>query len=541
MTAVAPLAFEQIYTTPLALVDESPTNTRRTWGNLDELAASFKEVGILQPLVGRSKGDRFELIFGHRRFRAAKLAQLEAVPLIVRNLNDAQALEAQTIENLQRIDLHPLEEAEAFEQLHALGWSADEMGAKIGRSRAYVFGRMKLLELAPDAREAFYAGRLTASVAQLLARVPASLQPQALKEIEEEALEYDDEAYAATSRPKKGDATPMADPLSARAASRLLRNKYMLELAHAPFDRGDAELVPAAGACKDCPKRSGNQRELFADVASLDVCTDPVCFGQKKAAAAQGLIDKLTRKGVTLVEAKESKSYGGVQPPAGYVRLDERCYEGSVHGKTYGKTYGEIANGKRVAQKLEGRERVVMLDEKNKPVELLKKSVLAAAGVDTSKPSRTPGYQPPSPEEEARRTMKADAEVLADRTAIEALVARVEADGLPDALVRILIDHNWELREIAARRGWKVRTGHNASYDQDLAKLKGNALLGMLVELAMERGGDRLEAACAWMKFDHKAVTAKALAELKEKAKETPAPGAAAKKTAKKKGKKAKR
>lgn len=140
-----------------------------------------------------------------------------------------------------------------------------------------------------------------------------------------------------------------------------------------------------------------------------------------------------------------------------------------------------------------------------------------------------------------RRTwgkMKADAEVLADRTAIEALVGRVEADGLPDALVRILIDHNWGLREIAARRGWKVRAGHNARYDAELAKLKGHELLGVLVELAMERGGDRLAAACAWMKFDHKAVTAKALAELKKRAADPQAaPTAAAKKTAKKKGK----
>src|SRR5690349_6962745 len=185
MTTAPALENEQIHSIPIEQLKESPTNTRRTWGNLDELAASFKDVGILQPLAARRLHGHFELVFGHRRFRAAAKAHLETVPVIVRTMSDAQAKEAQAIENLQRQDLHPLEEAEGLEQLHALGWSAEDMAAKIGKSRAYVFERMKLLELCKPLRKAFYEDAFGASIALYLARLPTEkLQLEAYKAIQ---------------------------------------------------------------------------------------------------------------------------------------------------------------------------------------------------------------------------------------------------------------------------------------------------------------------------------------------------------------------
>lgn len=122
MTAAA-IVQEQIQAIPLDLIEESPFNHRRRWGNIEELAQSFRDAGVLQPIVLRPKGSRFELVFGHRRTRAGKLADVGTMPSIVRDMSDDQVKEAQAIENIQREDPHPMDEAEGFEQLRA---AADE-------------------------------------------------------------------------------------------------------------------------------------------------------------------------------------------------------------------------------------------------------------------------------------------------------------------------------------------------------------------------------------------------------------------------------
>jgi ParB/RepB/Spo0J family partition protein len=128
----------------------------------------------LQPLLARPLGDGgFELVFGHRRLRAAKLAGVASAPVMVRQLDDKEVLEEQIIENAQRDDIHPLEEAEGYERLHEQhGYSVDEIAAKVGKSRAFVYARMKLRALCPAAMEAFYGGKLTAATALYVARIP---------------------------------------------------------------------------------------------------------------------------------------------------------------------------------------------------------------------------------------------------------------------------------------------------------------------------------------------------------------------------------
>src|SRR6185437_5234070 len=123
---------------PLEKLHESPLNRRRSWGNLEELAATIRSVGILQDLVARPHPTRpgeFEVIFGHRRLRAAKLAKIADAPVKVRDLDDGQVVELQALENLQRADLHPLEEAESFEILQQKQHlSADDLAVKVGKS-----------------------------------------------------------------------------------------------------------------------------------------------------------------------------------------------------------------------------------------------------------------------------------------------------------------------------------------------------------------------------------------------------------------------
>lgn len=176
---------QQVQQVALSKLAESPTNPRQLFGDLSGLVESIREHGVLQPLVARHVGEQLELVFGHRRFRAAKEAGLKTVPVIVRELGDVEVLEQQLIENLQREDVHPLEVASAYSRLHSRGLKAEQIAARVGVSRSEVFSSMKLLDLTEAPRKAFLAGRLEAASALQLARVQGErLQTAALAEIE---------------------------------------------------------------------------------------------------------------------------------------------------------------------------------------------------------------------------------------------------------------------------------------------------------------------------------------------------------------------
>jgi ParB/RepB/Spo0J family partition protein len=143
----------QTNTVPLAKITPSTTNPRKSFpkDKLDELTDSVKRLGVLQPILLRplNGGGTYELVAGERRYRASKAAGLTDIPATVRELTDAEVLEIQVIENLQRSDPHELEEAEGYERCssaHPSGekYTVDEIAAKVGKSRSYVFGRLKL-------------------------------------------------------------------------------------------------------------------------------------------------------------------------------------------------------------------------------------------------------------------------------------------------------------------------------------------------------------------------------------------------------------
>jgi ParB/RepB/Spo0J family partition protein len=139
----------QTNTVPLAKITPSTTNPRKSFpkDKLDELTDSVKRLGVLQPILLRplNGGGTYELVAGERRYRASKAAGLTDIPATVRELTDAEVLEIQVVENLQRSDLHELEEAEGYEKLlkcaHPSGekYTVDEIAAKVGKSRSYVF------------------------------------------------------------------------------------------------------------------------------------------------------------------------------------------------------------------------------------------------------------------------------------------------------------------------------------------------------------------------------------------------------------------
>lgn len=301
---------------PLGTIVASTTNPRKTFHpeRMAELAESIKATGVHTPVLVRplpasrvqdtadmSPRPTFELVTGERRFRASQMAGRPSIPAMVRALTDDQVLEIQIIENLQRDDLHPLEEAEGYERLMqekdktGNPYTADTLGAEVGKSRTYIYNRLKLLALCDEAREAFYKGDLDASTAQLVARIPVKkLQLEALENITETAW-----------RPT--DTSVIGDKISFRKAREIVQEKFMLDLAKAPFDIKASALLAKAGSCTECPKRTGNQPELFDDVSSADVCTDTVCFGMKKAAHVLAIQKQAEAKGDKFILAKDSK------------------------------------------------------------------------------------------------------------------------------------------------------------------------------------------------------------------------------------------
>lgn len=170
-------------TIPLTDISPSKSNPRKHFDakRLEELAESIKEKGVLQPVLVRPNGQGYELVAGERRYRAAKMAGLQELPAVIRQLDDTEVVECQTIENLQREDVHPLEEAAGYHQLMKLGkYDASRIAAKVGRSVKYVYDRMKLLELTKEAQDLFWDGKIQAGHAILLARLSPSQQQAVL-------------------------------------------------------------------------------------------------------------------------------------------------------------------------------------------------------------------------------------------------------------------------------------------------------------------------------------------------------------------------
>ena len=170
---------------PITALAESATNPRKRFDatSLEELAASFKTQGILAPLLVRElEESKYEVVAGARRLRAAKLAELEKLPVRVVKLTDAEAIEAQCVENLQREDIHPLEEALGFKSLLELGepaYTIATIASRAGKSEAYVYGRVRLADLIPPVAEGFLKDQITIGHALLIAKLPASQQQEA--------------------------------------------------------------------------------------------------------------------------------------------------------------------------------------------------------------------------------------------------------------------------------------------------------------------------------------------------------------------------
>lgn len=337
--------------------------------SMKELADSILEKGILQPLIVRphpEKKGRYEICAGCRRHKAAGIAKLPQAPCIVKELTDAEAREIRAIENVQRVNIHEMEEALNYQDLLDLReektnkplHDVASIAGKIGKSEAYVYARIKLLRMPDCAQEAFLNGKLNASVALLLCRIPEA------KQAYKASLEVLDRCGSGiTPEREKRAIDPEFEPMSFRDAKRHIQQKYMRRLKGSKFDQEDETLVPVVyemqppasttpikltgkavddfkareaqrngangsawrgerlcgGKCSDCPFRTGNMKKLAPDLiamaaeghgegGSADVCTNTDCYNRKEKAHEKREADKFKAKGQQLLTESKTRN-----------------------------------------------------------------------------------------------------------------------------------------------------------------------------------------------------------------------------------------
>ena len=242
---------------PLAAIKPGRFNPRRNFSQaqLDELAASIRERGLVQPLVVRpslSDAESFEIVAGERRWRAAQLANLHTVPVIVRELSDQEAVELAIIENVQREDLNAIEEGESYKLLmDGHGYTQEDLAKVIGKSRSHLANTLRLLKLPHRVQEMLRSGQLSAGHARALIGRPDA-EALALRIVTEGLTVRDIEALTQEKNPKpKRSKSKDADT---RAA--------------------EAELAQALGLGVEIRRGKGEKGELRIRYTTLDQLED---------------------------------------------------------------------------------------------------------------------------------------------------------------------------------------------------------------------------------------------------------------------------
>ena len=172
---------------PIEKISPNPDQPRRDFPaqDMDDLAASIKEKGVIQPLIVREKSDGYEIVAGERRWRAAQMAKLHELPVIIRDYTDIEVLEIAIIENIQRADLNPVEEAAGYQQLmDKFGHTQEKLAAALGKSRSHIANLMRLLQLPKEVLDLLKDGKLTAGHARALITTenPVVLARQVVKQ-----------------------------------------------------------------------------------------------------------------------------------------------------------------------------------------------------------------------------------------------------------------------------------------------------------------------------------------------------------------------
>ena len=296
---------------PLAKIELGPNpRTNMDQGELAELATSIKSVGLIQPVVVRPKGEGWELICGQRRLAAHLLAGLTEIECVVRSYSDADLLNVQVVENIQRADMPPLDEAHAIAAMIERGNSTEEIAGTLGRSLTYILQRNQLNNLSKTLTMGLAKGLMNVAQALVFARISShKTQDELLEQVIESKV---------FKAPIEDSAASIADAA----------NRHVLHtLRSAPFKIADEKILPKAGACTTCQQRSGSCAALFPDldVKKDDRCLNSACWDQKTAAYTRLRLVEAKAQGYKVLEGKDAEKahYSG-----NWTDLDRNVYLG---------------------------------------------------------------------------------------------------------------------------------------------------------------------------------------------------------------------
>ncbi len=263
----------QVQELPIGRIIPDPMQPRKTFNEeaLKQLSESIEEHGVLQPITVRKSGRDYVIVMGERRYRASKLAKKKTIPSIVREYDNNDVLEIQIIENLQRQDVEPTEEAEAVAFLSEK-YAPTEISKRLGRTENFVRQRLKLAGLIEGFKVFVRNGEMTISLGVGVA----------LFEPEEQQMILE----------------TMGEEFNAHQINQMIKNQTY-DLENAPFDVVDEKLITKAGACTTCPFNAANQGNLFGD--GKMVCTKSACYETKKSKSFLNLIEKSKRENVLLI------------------------------------------------------------------------------------------------------------------------------------------------------------------------------------------------------------------------------------------------
>ena len=263
----------QIQNLPLGNIKPDPEQPRKTFNEdaLQQLSASIENHGVLQPITVRQLNGHYVIVMGERRYRASKLAGKKTIPCIVRTYENNDVLEVQIIENLQRRDVEPTEEAEAIAYLSEKYVPA-EIAKQLGRTDNFVRQRLKLAGLIEGFKHFVRNGEMTISLGVGVALFTPEEQQMMLE--------------------------TMGEDFSAHQINRMIKDQTY-DLEKASFDVIDKKLVPKAGSCVECPFNAANQGNLFGE--GKMVCTKSACFETKKTKSFLNLIEKSKKENILLI------------------------------------------------------------------------------------------------------------------------------------------------------------------------------------------------------------------------------------------------
>lgn len=294
-------------------LEVSPFHKRTRWGDMRALGRSLLETGMIEPIIARyvevkgRKTPKMEIVVGHRRDRAALEVDLDTVPVIFRELTDDEVIEIQATENMRREDLHCLDECDYFVLLMERGHDVRTLSKRFTRSPGYIKDRLALASLCSTARQAYAKDKISDLAARRVARLPTKSQQIALVEALSSGIISDDEIIPWIRQHALVPLTDVEWPLN-------------------------ADNWPG-GACSECPKRTGAQREMFEDIVGTeDMCMDPKCWRTKMDAAMNAAIEDAKRKDLTIETGDPARVFLpviGNRPvvvrSSGYVDTEAEC------------------------------------------------------------------------------------------------------------------------------------------------------------------------------------------------------------------------